>query len=134
MALHSQGTLPRPIPLKEKKIKREGKKAAFIFKEKICIPRDAVYFGNILQRTECIPFKLCLVKPAAREENSPFWNIHLIAELPTPGSWWAGALEVIDQVDAGPSILAGLELALIHLVLTVDPLVSRHTLWAQKGV
>lgn len=41
---------------------------------------------------------------------------------------------MIDQVDAGPSVLAGLELALIHLVLAVDTLVSSHTLPAQKEV
>lgn len=35
---------------------------------------------------------------------------------------------MIDEVDAGPSVLAGLELALIHFILTVDTLVSSHTL------
>jgi len=30
--------------------RKEEKIAAFIFKEKICISRDSVHFGNILQR------------------------------------------------------------------------------------
>lgn len=35
---------------------------------------------------------------------------------------------MIDEVDARPSILAGLELALIHFIFAVDTLVSSHTL------
>lgn len=38
---------------------------------------------------------------------------------------------MVDEVDAGASVLAGLELALIHLILAVDTLVSSHTLPAE---
>lgn len=55
-----------------------------------------------------------------------------MTELPTPSSWWAGALEVIDEVNACPSVLAGLELALIHFIFAVDTLVPSHTLPAEK--
>lgn len=41
---------------------------------------------------------------------------------------WAGALEVVHQVDAGASVLARLVLALIHFILTVDTLVPWDTL------
>lgn len=35
---------------------------------------------------------------------------------------------MIDEVDTCPSVLAGLELALIHFIFAVDTLVSSHTL------
>lgn len=65
---------------------------------------------------------------AARSPRVRDAVIHVLLTQPAPGSWWAGALEVVDQVDAGAPVLAGLELALIHLVLAVDPLVPSHTL------
>lgn len=46
----------------------------------------------------------------------------------TPSAWWAGALEMVHEVDAGASILAGLVLALIHFILAIDTLIPWDTL------
>lgn len=54
--------------------------------------------------------------------------IHVLLTEATPSAWWTGALEMVDEVYTRSSILAGLELALIHFIFTVDTLVSRHTL------
>lgn len=43
-------------------------------------------------------------------------------------SRWTGTSEAIDEVDAGPSVEAGFGVALIHIILTVHPLVAWFTL------
>lgn len=54
--------------------------------------------------------------------------INVLFTKQAPSAWWARALEMVHQVDAGASVLARLVLALIHFILAVDTLISRNTL------
>lgn len=60
--------------------------------------------------------------------GSPGTVVNVLFTEQAPGARWAGALEVVHQVNAGASVLARLVLALIHFVLAVDTLVSWDTL------
>lgn len=55
--------------------------------------------------------------------GTPGTVINVLFTKQTPSAWWAGALEMVHEVDAGASILAGLVLALIHFILAIDTLI-----------
>lgn len=54
--------------------------------------------------------------------------INVLFTKQAPGAWWARTLEMVHKVDAGASVLAGMVLALVHFILTVDTLISWNTL------
>lgn len=56
------------------------------------------------------------------------------SRLHTPGAWWARALEMVHEVDAGASVLTGLVLTLVHFILTVDTLIPWNTLPGEKDM
>lgn len=60
--------------------------------------------------------------------GAPSTVVDVLLTKEAPSAWWARALEMVDKVDAGASVLAWLVLALVHFVLAVDTLVSGNTL------
>lgn len=60
--------------------------------------------------------------------GAPSTVINVLFTKQAPGAWWARTLEMVHEVDAGASVLAGLVLALVHFILTVDTLVPWNTL------
>lgn len=60
--------------------------------------------------------------------GAPSTVINVLFTKQAAGAGWAGALEMVHKVDAGASILAGLVLALVHFILTVDTLIPWNTL------
>lgn len=86
--------------------------------------------GTFFKENNRFPLDSALGNKSERKIYSR--NIHLITEFHTSSAWWTGALEMVDKVYACSSILAGLKLALIHFIFTVDTLVPRHTLQDKK--
>lgn len=60
--------------------------------------------------------------------GTPSTFINVLFTQQAPGAWGTRTLEMVHKVDAGASILAGLVLALVHFILTVDTLISWNTL------
>lgn len=60
--------------------------------------------------------------------GAPSTVINVLFTKQAPGAWWARTLEMVHEVDAGASVLAGLVLALVHFILTVDTLIPWNTL------
>lgn len=60
--------------------------------------------------------------------GSPGTVINVLFTEQAPSAWWAGALEMVHQVDAGAPVLAWLILALVHFIFAVDTLISWDTL------
>lgn len=79
--------------------------------------------GKARQAAAAVAPDLIHTLTAVEAVGAPGTVIDVLFTKQAAGARWAGALEVVHQVDTGAPILAWLVLALIYLVLAVDTLV-----------
>lgn len=80
--------------------------------------------GKARQAAAAVAPDLIHTLPTVEAVGPPGTVVNVLFTKQAAGAWRAGALEMVHQVDTGAPVLAWLVLALIHLVLAVDTLVS----------